>query len=81
MRLPLTIDILKAIVQILFLVQQKNSVKIYYSVMQSHRNSLKTDIFHKPTIYELHVYTCSEQKINFATREYGRVGVFRIEMR
>ena len=48
---------------------------MYYSVMQSDRNSLKTDIFHEPTIYELHVYTSSEQKINVARHEYGRVGV------
>ena len=41
---------------------------------QSDRNSSKTDLFNKPTAYEQHVYTSSEQKITFARHEYGRVG-------
>ena len=35
----------------------------WYSVVQSDRNSFKTDTFHKPTTYEPHVYTSFEQKI------------------
>ena len=46
--------------------------------MQSHRNSSKTDTFHGPTTYELHVYKSSEQITTFARHEYGRVGDFRI---
>ena len=49
--------------------------------MQSDRNSSKTGHFHKPTTYELHVYTSSEQIATFARHEYGRVGVFRIKTR
>ena len=37
--------------------------------------------FHEPTTYEPHVKKCSKQIITFAGHEYGRVGVFRIEMR
>ena len=36
--------------------------------------------FSWPTNYEPNVRTRSEQKINFATHENGRVGVFRIEI-
>ena len=43
------------------------------------RNSLKTKIFHKHTIYEQHIYTSSGQKITFAGHEYGRVQVYRIK--
>ena len=52
-----------------------------YSVKQSDRNSSKTDLFHKPTTYEQHVQTSSEQKITFAGHEYGRVEVFKIKMK
>ena len=38
-------------------------------------------IFFKPTTYEPHVYTSSEQTITFARHEYEQVGVFRIKMR
>ena len=34
----------------------------YYSVMQSDRNSSKTDTFKKPTTYERHVQPNYEQK-------------------
>ena len=37
-----------------------------YTVMQSYRNSLKTETFHKPTTYEPHVKTSSEQIKTFA---------------
>ena len=33
-----------------------------YSVKQSNRNSSKTDIFHRPTTYEQHIQTISQQK-------------------
>ena len=52
-----------------------------YTVMQSDRNSLKTDTFHEPTTYEPYTKTSSEQKLTFARHDYGRVGVFRIKMR
>ena len=52
-----------------------------YSMMQSDRNSSKTDHFHKPTTRDQHVYTSSEQNITFARHKYGRVGVFRIQIR
>ena len=52
-----------------------------YSVMQSDRNSLKTDTFYKPTSYEPHVQTSFEEKITFSRNDYGQVGVFRIKMR
>ena len=52
-----------------------------YRVMQSDRKSSKTDTFHEPKTDKSHVYTYSEQLINFARHEYGRVGVFRINMR
>ena len=52
-----------------------------YTVMQSDRNSLKTDTFYEPTTYEPYTYTSSEQKLTFAWHDYGRVGVFRIKMR
>ena len=52
-----------------------------YTVMQSDRNSSKTDTFHKPTTYELHAYTSSDKMITFARNKYGRVGVFRIKIR
>ena len=48
--------------------------------MQSDRNSSKTDLFHKPTTYEQHIKTSSEQKIAFVRNENGRVGVFRIKI-
>ena len=48
--------------------------------MQSDRSSSKTDTFQNPTIYELHKYTSSEQKITFTRHEYGKVGVFRDKM-
>ena len=41
-----------------------------YSVMQSDRNSSKTDTFHGPTTYETHVQTSFEQIIYFAKHEY-----------
>ena len=37
---------------------------IIYSVMQSDRNSSKTDTLHKPTTYESHAKKISDQKIN-----------------
>ena len=49
--------------------------------MQSDRNSSKTVSFHKPTTYEPHVLTNSEQKLNFARHDYGRVEVFRVNIR
>ena len=49
--------------------------------MQSDRNSLKTDNFHKPTTYEPHVQTSFEEKKAFPIHEYGRLGDFRIKMR
>ena len=55
--------------------------KMYYTMMQSDRNSSKTDTFYKPTTYEPHVYTSFDQMITFARHEYGRVGVFRIKIR
>ena len=55
--------------------------KQVYTVMQSDRNSLKTDTFHKLTTYEPHVSINSEQIITFAVHEFGRVGVFRIKIR
>ena len=58
-----------------------NSWTITYRVMQSDRNSLKTDTFHEPTTYERQVQTENEQKTTFARHEYGRVGVFRIKIR
>ena len=51
-----------------------------YTVMQSDRNSSKTDTFHKPITYKRHVQTNNEQKTTFARHEYGRVGVFRIKI-
>ena len=57
------------------------SLYLSYTVMQSDRNSSKTDTFHGPITYEPHVYTSFEQKITFARHENGRVGVFRIKMR
>ena len=51
-----------------------------YNVMQSDRNSSKTDTFHKPITYKRHVQTNNEQKTTFASHEYGRVGVFRIKI-
>ena len=51
-----------------------------YTVMQTDRNSLKTDIFHKPITYKRHVQTNNEQKTTFARLEYRRVGVFRIKI-
>ena len=54
---------------------------MFYSEMQSHRNSLKADTFHELRTYEPHVQTRSELKISFARHEYGREGVFRIKMR
>ena len=49
--------------------------------MQSDRNSWKTDTFHEPITYELHVWTSFEQMITFARHEHGRVEVFRINLR
>ena len=57
------------------------TVVLLYTVMQSDRNSSKTDTFHKPTTYELHAYTSSDQMITFARHVYGRLGVFRIKIR
>ena len=58
-----------------------NLLSLYvYSVMQSDRNSTKTDTFHKPITYKRHVQTNNEQKTTFARHEYGRVGVFRIKI-
>ena len=54
---------------------------ILYTVMQSDRNSLKTNTFHKPTTYKRHVQTNNEQKTTFARNKFGRVGVFRIKIR
>ena len=53
---------------------------IRYTVMQSDRNSSKTDTFHNPITYKRHVQTNIEQKTRFARHEYGRVGVFRIKI-
>ena len=50
---------------------------IDYSVMQLNRNSSKTDTFQKPTTYEPHIWTCSEEIISYARHEYGRVGFLR----
>ena len=52
-----------------------------YTVMQSDRNSSKTETFHKPPTYEPHIATNSEQIITFATHEYERVGVFKIKIK
>ena len=51
-----------------------------YSVIQSDRNSSKTNTFHRPTTYEPHVKTFSKGKITYARHEYGRVGLFKIKM-
>ena len=51
-----------------------------YTVMQSDRNSSKTDTFHKPITYKRHAQTNNEQKTTFARHEYGRVGVFGIKI-
>ena len=52
-----------------------------HTVMQSDRNSSKTNTFHEPITYEPHVKDESEQIVTFARQEYGRVEVFRIKMR
>ena len=52
-----------------------------YSVMQSDRNSSKTVIFHEPITYEPKVLKNFEVIITFARHDYGRVGVFRINMK
>ena len=57
------------------------AAELLYTVMQSDRNSSKTDTFHKPTTYEPQVWTSSERIIFFARYEYGQVGVFKIKMR
>ena len=49
--------------------------------MQSDRSRSKTDSFHTPTTYEPRVLTNSEQKLNFARHDYGRVGVFSFKIR
>ena len=53
---------------------------IIYSVKQSDRNSSETDTFHEPTAYEPNVQRSSEEIKTFARHEYGRVGVFKIEV-
>ena len=45
-----------------------------YSVMQSDRNSSKTDSFHEPTTYNPDIQTSYEQITTFARHENGRVG-------
>ena len=52
-----------------------------YSVKHSDRNRSKTDFFLKPTTCTQHVWPRYEQKITFARHDYGRIGVFRIQMR
>ena len=52
-----------------------------YTVMQSDRNSQKTDTFHKPITIERHVQTNNEKKTTFARHESGPVGVFGIKIR
>ena len=47
-------------------------------ILQSDRNSSKTDTFHEPTDYEPHVKTSSEEIQTSARHEYGRVGVLKI---
>ena len=42
--------------------------------MRSDRNTPKPDTFREPTAYQPKVQTSSEQIINFARHEYGRVG-------
>ena len=54
---------------------------ISYTVMQSDQNSSKTVTFHKPTTFEPHVQTNSEEIITVARYEYGQVGVFRTKIR
>ena len=49
--------------------------------MQSDRNSWKTDTFHEPITFEPYAKTSFEQIITFAKHEYGRVEVFRINIR
>ena len=51
-----------------------------YSVMQSHRNSSKTETFYESTTYDPNDKTSSEHKFTFARHKYGQVGVFRIKM-
>ena len=48
--------------------------------MQSDRKISKTDTFHEPTAYEPRVFTSSDLKVTFARHEYGRVGVFSINI-
>ena len=48
---------------------------------QSDRNSSKTGTFQKPTTYEPHVSTSSDQMLTFSRHECGRVGVLRTKMR
>ena len=48
---------------------------------QSDRNSLKTDIFHKPSTYEQDIKTISQQEKTRVRHEYGRIEVFRIKLR
>ena len=63
-----------------YIMLTKARVKIY-SVMQSDRNSLKTDPFNEPTAYETNVQATYEQTITFARHEYGQVGAFKIKMK
>ena len=62
-------------------IQKFYRLYIRYSVMQSVRNSSKTDTVRKPSTYEAYGLTSFEQIITFAIHDYGREGVFRVKMR